>query len=169
MTKIGVNIIVFDKIRKKVLLVKRRDIPVWVLPGGGLERGEKPKEAAIRETFEESGLLIKNPRLVGVFTKLKSSSSHKTLVYLAQQTSGKPQTGDESSEVAFWRITSLPPTLPWYQKARIMTIINSRSERNKPTKVIQPISTLNLVRQYIRFPAILPSLLLFALKKQWRF
>lgn len=166
---IGVNTIVFDKIRKRILLVKRRDIPVWVLPGGGVERGESPKKAAIRETFEESGLLIKDPKLVGVFTKLKSSSSHKTLVYLAQQTSGKPQTGNESSEVAFWRIASLPPTLPWYLKARITTIMDSLPERDKPVRIIQPISTTSLLWQYIRFPAIFPSLLLFALKKQWRF
>lgn len=169
MIKIGVNIIVFNKNRKRVLLVKRRDIPVWVLPGGGVEKGESPKKAAIRETLEESGLLIKDLKLVGVFTKLKSSSSHRTLVYLVQRVSGKPQTGNESSEVAFWRIASLPPTLPWTHKERIMTIMDSLSERDKPVKVIQPISALSLVRQYIRFPVILPSLLLFALKKQWRF
>lgn len=30
----------------------------WSLPGGGLRRGEKPKHAALREVFEETGVAI---------------------------------------------------------------------------------------------------------------
>ena len=39
----------------KVILVKRRDCPVWVLPGGKIDDGETPEEAIIRETKEETG------------------------------------------------------------------------------------------------------------------
>lgn len=31
---------------------------LWTLPGGGIEFGEHPKEAAVREVFEETGLEI---------------------------------------------------------------------------------------------------------------
>jgi 8-oxo-dGTP pyrophosphatase MutT (NUDIX family) len=31
----------------KILLIKRRDIPVWVLPGGGIDQGESPETAAV--------------------------------------------------------------------------------------------------------------------------
>ena len=40
--------------RKKVLFIKRND--KWDLPKGGIERGESPKEAAIREVEEETGV-----------------------------------------------------------------------------------------------------------------
>lgn len=40
---------------QKVLLVKRRDFPLWDLPGGVVESGELPSEAAIREMYEETG------------------------------------------------------------------------------------------------------------------
>ncbi len=50
--------ILFTQDRKQILLVKRRDLPVWVLPGGGLDEGEDPKEGAIREVEEETGLKV---------------------------------------------------------------------------------------------------------------
>lgn len=36
------------------------------LPGGGISLGEAPEAAAIRETKEETGLEVDNPRLIGV-------------------------------------------------------------------------------------------------------
>lgn len=42
-------------VNQKVLLVKRRDFPLWDLPGGVVESDELPSEAAIREMYEETG------------------------------------------------------------------------------------------------------------------
>jgi len=41
-------------------------IDLWELPGGGLDFGETPPQAAVRETSEETGISIKggNPKLV---------------------------------------------------------------------------------------------------------
>jgi 8-oxo-dGTP diphosphatase len=48
-----------------VLLVKQRKAgdpgPYWTLPGGLLEPGETPVEAARRETFEEAGITVGEP------------------------------------------------------------------------------------------------------------
>jgi len=53
-------VIYFDN--GKVLLLKRKDsVPYGGLcgfPGGGAETGETPKEAAIRETAEETGIKV---------------------------------------------------------------------------------------------------------------
>lgn len=37
-------------------------------PGGKLEKGETLKEAVIRETWEETGVVVKHPKYVGEFT-----------------------------------------------------------------------------------------------------
>ncbi len=45
---------------KEILLVKHRwrdGTTSWILPGGGLLPGEKPEEAALRELYEETGLI----------------------------------------------------------------------------------------------------------------
>ncbi len=40
----------------KVLLLRKTDERRWCLPKGGVEEGEKPEEAALREIMEETGL-----------------------------------------------------------------------------------------------------------------
>ena len=50
----GVTVIVFDE-NKNVLLIKRRDVPIWTLPGGTPEPNETLEKTAIRESKEESG------------------------------------------------------------------------------------------------------------------
>lgn len=53
-----------------VLLVQQRDPPgYWSLPGGVVERGESPDQAAIREVKEETGLDIRLKRAVGIYAK----------------------------------------------------------------------------------------------------
>lgn len=50
----------------KLLLSKQFD--GYDLPGGGIELGETPEDAVIREIQEETGIVAKNPRLLAVAT-----------------------------------------------------------------------------------------------------
>jgi 8-oxo-dGTP pyrophosphatase MutT (NUDIX family) len=52
---LGAFAIIFDE-QNRVLLSHRRDMDLWNLPGGGVESGELPTEAVIREVKEETGL-----------------------------------------------------------------------------------------------------------------
>lgn len=46
---------------EQVCLIKRvvKDSVYYVFPGGGIEEGESPEEAAVREAYEELGLNVK--------------------------------------------------------------------------------------------------------------
>lgn len=56
------------KKKDKILVLDRND-PVWpglTFPGGHVESHESFHDSVVREIKEETGLLIKNPHLVGV-------------------------------------------------------------------------------------------------------
>ena len=50
-----------------VLLARHSEGDRWVLPGGAIEPGETPADAAVREAWEETGCLVRLTRLIGVF------------------------------------------------------------------------------------------------------
>lgn len=54
----------------------------WVGVGGKLEQGETPEECVIRETQEETGLNILEPKLKGIITFPKFSNDEDWYVYL---------------------------------------------------------------------------------------
>lgn len=60
----------------KIALMKRirNGHTYYVFPGGGIEAGETPEQAAKREAFEELGLVIK-------ITELMTSITHNSIQY----------------------------------------------------------------------------------------
>ena len=54
----------------EVLLQRRGDSNTWGFPGGAVEIGETPRQAAVREVKEETGLDVEVEKLLGVYTDL---------------------------------------------------------------------------------------------------
>ena len=51
----------------RLLLVCDRATGLWQTVGGGMDPGEQPADAAVREAFEETGLLVEPTRVIGVY------------------------------------------------------------------------------------------------------
>lgn len=52
---------------KFLLLRNTYGLKHWTFPGGHIENNETPKQAAIRETLEETGILISKPTQIGIY------------------------------------------------------------------------------------------------------
>ena len=57
---------VFDS-ERRLLLIRHSEGGRWTNPGGMVEPFETPADAAIRETWEETGLFVELTRFIGVF------------------------------------------------------------------------------------------------------
>ena len=51
----------------RVLMGLHSDRKLWVLPGGLIEPGETPSDGAVRETWEETGLIVDLTGVLGVY------------------------------------------------------------------------------------------------------
>ena len=51
----------------RLLLVQQRESGVWSTPGGVLEPDERPTAAVVRETWEETGLVVEPEALIGAY------------------------------------------------------------------------------------------------------
>ena len=63
----SVAAIVFDP-ERRMLLVQQAEDGLWVAPGGGIDPGETPADAVVREMYEETGLLVEPVDLIGVYS-----------------------------------------------------------------------------------------------------
>ena len=96
----------------KVLLLKRKTgdhIPYggkWGLVGGGAERGENPKQTAVRETNEECGLKVLPENLIMVST-VKSPQGYPVYVFACKQFEGTVNAQNVAEEHDDYRWVSL--------------------------------------------------------------
>lgn len=111
MTLESVTGLVFSEKKDQVLMILRADVPVWVLPGGGIEVGETPEQAVCREVQEETGLLTEPVRLVGTYTPI-NRLSRKTALYECKPLSGSLRPSKESPSVRFFPLDALPKRIP---------------------------------------------------------
>jgi len=113
----------------KILLVKRKDYPIWDLPGGKIESGESPKESAIRETFEETGFQIGNLSLVGTY--FNPELEDRQYIFKAEILKGSLNfTGDETAQLDFFSPDKLPLLMVPHRKLQIRRTLQSESAEN---------------------------------------
>ena len=79
----------------------------WAQPGGFLEIDETVTEAAIRETLEETGLVVEPGEIVGLYSRLEAAVV--VLALESQVVGGEARLNPEALEIR----TFAPDAIPW--------------------------------------------------------
>jgi 8-oxo-dGTP pyrophosphatase MutT (NUDIX family) len=99
----------------RVLLVRRADNGAWTLPGGIIDPAEQPADAAVREVFEETGVVAVPEVLTSVTVSRPATYpngdevQYLEVTFRCRPTGGEARVNDaESVEVGWFGQDALP-------------------------------------------------------------
>jgi 8-oxo-dGTP pyrophosphatase MutT (NUDIX family) len=93
----------------RILLVRHVE-GRWMLPGGAVEPGERPAEAACRECLEEAGVVIDPLRIAGVYGGPEYQVTYRNgdqaawivTIFEARLVEGEPRPSDDETIDVGW-------------------------------------------------------------------
>ncbi len=97
----------------RYLVLERSQEPYrgrWELPGGFVEAGESPAEAVRREVFEETGLRVETPVILGAYTSHYGDGGKQTVdvAFHCQAPPGELNLSAESAGADWVSIEHMP-------------------------------------------------------------
>ena len=126
----------------EVMLIRRGIAPCigqWAQPGGFLEIDETVRDAAIRETLEETGLLVEPGAIVGLYSGVPAAVV--VVAFEARVVGGTQRTTREALET----LAFAPDAIPW-DKIAFETSVRALRDwvaRVRPDLPLPDPSTLN--------------------------
>ena len=109
----------------EVLLVRHVYAPGWLLPGGGVERGEALAQAALRELREEAAIVAEEePRLHGLFLNDAQFRGDHVACFVVRRFREAGFTPNaEIAEARFFAVGSLPEGTTGGTRRRIAEVL----------------------------------------------
>jgi len=122
-TRLGAYAVALDE-TGRILLCRLASDEVeagaWTLPGGGVEFGEHPDDAVLRELEEETGLVGRIDRILGVFSRVyqgSPSAGGAPLHYIGFLYGVTPTGGEPRDE-----IDGSTDTCTWFERDALRSI-----------------------------------------------
>ncbi len=123
---LGTRTLVLKEAAGEVLLVRHYYAPGWLLPGGGVERGEALVDAAMRELREEAGVVAEEePVLHAIFLNdAQFPGDHVACFVLRRFREEGFSPGPEIAEARFHRVAELPQGTTPGTRRRIAELVD---------------------------------------------
>jgi 8-oxo-dGTP diphosphatase len=104
-----------------IVLIERANEPRgWALPGGFIDYGEAPEDAARREAREETGLAVELTDLLFVYgAPDRDPRQHNLSITYVGRAEGEPRGADDAARAAVFSLDALPSPL-CFDHARIL-------------------------------------------------
>lgn len=109
--KVGVGVLITKG--NRLLLVRRTMIPErgkWSIPAGFLDRGEDPRQVAVREVYEETNLRVAIEDLLDVYYNPPTAQGGASIfiLYGGRLLGGDLKAGDDADDAGFFAPDDLP-------------------------------------------------------------
>ena len=129
----SVSVMLFDEGR--LMMAQHRDTGLWVTIGGAIEPDEAPADAAVRECWEETGLLVEPTEMLGVFGgpefrilyPNRDVASYTVTVFEVQRVEGEPR--PDGLEVVALRFVSRDQAAALPMSAATRLVVTRAFER----------------------------------------
>jgi 8-oxo-dGTP diphosphatase len=95
--------IILARARRGIVLVLNGERRVWELPGGFIDAGESPRQAAIRELVEEAGCVARDARWLGMVEVNEGAARFGALLYCEVDQVPAEFSSNETLGIDFWR------------------------------------------------------------------
>jgi 8-oxo-dGTP pyrophosphatase MutT (NUDIX family) len=123
---LGTRTLVLNDGGREILLVRHTYAPGWLLPGGGVDRGETIYQSAVREVNEEGGIVAaEEPLLHGLFLNDRQFRGDHVACFVLRKFRVEPFSGNfEIAEARFFPVAALPDGTTGGTKRRINEVMN---------------------------------------------
>ena len=153
--------IIFNQNNTRILLVKRKDIPIWVLPGGGIDLHESPEEAVVREIKEETGMDVCIERKSAEYYPQNQLGAY-TNVFVCKITGGEQSLSEETTDIGFYPINHYPPL---FFEIHAIWIEDALKHSDLIRAPLKGVSYTQLVKYFLKHPLYVLRYILIRLKK----
>ena len=149
--------IIFNTEKNAIVLTKRRDVPVWVLPGGGIDEGETTEVAAVREALEETGLIVKIERQIAEYSPANRLTS-QTYTYECSVVDGEISVGAETKEIQWFTLNKLPSSFFYVHHEWLVDAL--KNEPNLIRKKLISVTYWKVFTYFLKHPTHVMRILL---------
>ena len=112
-----------------IVLIERKNPPHgWAIPGGFVDYGETVEAAAVREAKEETGLVVRLTRLLGVYSDpSRDPRGHTISTVFVASAAGHPVADDDAVDTGVFTEDTLPSNIVFDHREILSDYFKNRS------------------------------------------